>query len=283
MIKFPIVDTHLHLWDVSKLKYPWLEEVPLLNKNFLLKDYDQACGYLNVEKMVFLQCECDPSLYMEEVNWVSRLAKQDPRIKGIVSFAPLEKGEEVQSELENLKKNPLVKGVRRIIQFEEDLDFCLQPNFVAGVNKLAEFGFTFDICIDERHTLNTIRLVEQCPKVQFMLNHIGKPNIKDKRLDPWREEIKQLSAFPNVYCKVSSLATEADHQHWAIDDLRPYVDHIFDCFGFERTVYGGDWPVSLQAAELLACVETLEKLLEGATQEQLKQLFYSNAIEFYNL
>lgn len=283
MIQFPIVDPHVHIWDVKKLKYPWLEGIPFLNKTFLLEDYNQACGPLNVEKMVFMQCECEPSRYMEEVQWISELARQDPRIQGIVSFAPLEKGDAVRPELEELKRNPLVKGIRRLIQSEEDLAFCLHPDFIAGVNMLPEFGFTFDICIDERHTLNTIKFVEQCPNVRFMLDHIGKPNIKEKRLDPWREEIKQLSDFSNVYCKVSSLATEADHQKWSIENLRPFVDHIFDCFGFNRTVFASDWPVSSQAASLPLCIETLEKLVEGIPESQLKQLFYSNAIQFYNL
>lgn len=283
MFQFPIVDAHLHLWDVNKLKYPWLEGIPFLNKTFLLEDYNRACGPLNVEKMVFMQCECEPTRYLEEVQWVTELARLDQRIQGIVSFASLEKGEAVRAELEVLKSNPLVKGIRRIIQNEDDLAFCLQPNFIAGVNMLPEYGFTFDICIDERHTRNVIRFVEQCPNVKFMLDHIGKPNIKEHRLDPWREEIKQLSAFPNVYCKTSSLATEADHLSWTIEDLKPFVNHIFDCFGYERTVFAGDWPVSSQAADLPVCVETLVKLTHGASEAQLTQLFYSNAIKFYDL
>lgn len=148
---------------------------------------------------------------------------------------------------------------------------------------LAEFGFTFDLCVNARQIPNATRLVEQCPHVGFMLDHIGNPQIKEKQLEPWRKEIKALSAFPNVHCKVSSVATGADHQHWTIEDLQPYVDHIFECFGFDRTVFAGDWPVSLLAAELPVCVETLEKLLDGATEAQLKKLFYSNAIEFYKL
>jgi L-fuconolactonase len=284
MIDFPIVDAHLHVWDVKRLIYPWLDNIPFLNRSFLLDDYRKACGSVKVEKMVFLQCECEPSQYMDEVRWVTELAEnEDGRIQGMVPWAPLEKGEAVRPEIEALAANRLVKGIRRIIQFEEDIEFCLKPDFIKGVKMLPEYDMTFDICISYKHNKNTIKFVEQCPEVSFILDHIGKPNIKDGKLDLWRDEIRELSKFPNVYCKVSSLATEADHKSWIIEDLRPFVDHIFECFGFDRTVFAGDWPVSSQAAEFPLCVETLEKLVSGCSKEDLKKLFHDNAEEFYKL
>jgi L-fuconolactonase len=283
MIRFPIIDTHLHLWDITHLDYPWLKDVPYINRSVTLADYNAACGPVKVEKMVFMQCECKPSQYTQEVAWISELAKKDKRLQGIVSWAPLEKGEAVRSEIKALKKNPLVKGIRRIIQFEDDLKFCLRPDFIAGVRLLAEYGLTFDICIDHRHTANTIRLVEQCPDVRFMLDHIGKPDIKGKRTEPWKSEIKELSAFSHVYCKVSSLATEADHERWTLDDIAPFVEHIFDCFGTERTVWAGDWPVSSQAAAIPVCVETTEHFLRGVGEEEKRRVFYDNALSFYRL
>jgi len=283
MLTFPIVDPHLHVWDIAKFRYPWLDDIPMLNRTFLLKDYDAACGPVQVEKMVFVQCECDPVQYRKEVGWVSDLARIDPRIRGIVSWAPLEKGDDVRPELEALKLNPLVKGIRRIIQFEPDLAFCLKPAFIRGVKLTAELGFTFDICIDHRHTRIAARFVEQCPEVPMVLDHIGKPGIKGKLLEPWRSEIRELSRFPNVWCKVSSLATEADHTNWTIDDLRPYVDHIFDCFGFERTMFAGDWPVSSMAADYPTCVGTLEQLVQGCSAVERHNLFHDNAERFYHV
>jgi L-fuconolactonase len=143
----PIVDTHLRVWDLKRLHYPWLEAVPPLNRTFLLEDYKRATGPLQVAKMVFVQCECLPSEYRDEVRWVSEVAREDGRIQGIVSWAPLEKGEAVLPELAELSRNPLVKGIRRIIQFEADADFCLRPDFIRGVRLLPRFGWTFDICI----------------------------------------------------------------------------------------------------------------------------------------
>jgi L-fuconolactonase len=283
MTNSPIVDTHVHFWDIHHLRYPWLGDVPSLNRTFLPADYDSACHPVAVDKMVFVQCECDPAQYLDEVAWVSELAGHDPRIQGMVPWAPLEKGLAVLPELERLAKNPLIRGIRRIIQFESDPGFCLRPDFIAGVKLLPRFGWTFDICISHVQLANTIRFVEQCPDVRFVLDHIGKPDIKGGKFEPWAGELGELAKFRNVHCKVSSLATEADHANWTLDDLRPYVDRVFECFGFERTMFAGDWPVSGQAATYPRCVETLQQLTAGASETDLRRLFRDNALAFCSL
>lgn len=284
MPQFSIVDTHVHLWDTGYLRYPWLDGNALLNKPYLLDDFKRATGSVQVEKMVFVQCEVDPAQYMQETEWVTMLAtEQDPRIEGIVSWAPLEKGDGARAELEILAANPLVKGIRRIIQFEPDLAFCLRPDFVKGVQALAGYGLSFDICINHLQMANTVKMVEQCPQVSFILDHVGKPEIKAQRFEPWKTELKRLSEFPNVWCKVSGLATEADHQHWTQDDLKPYIDHVIGCFGFGRVMYGGDWPVAYQATEYPRWVETLAWAVQGCSEQELRGLFRDNAIAFYRL
>src|SRR5262249_23498513 len=130
MLNFQIVDTHLHLWDPKKLRYPWLDDIPLLNKPYLPDDFKRACSPVQVGKMVFVQCDCIPSQFMDEANWITELAKQDSRIEGIVAWAPLENGDAARADLERLAANPLVKGIRRITQSEPDLEFCLRPDFV---------------------------------------------------------------------------------------------------------------------------------------------------------
>ncbi len=284
MIDFPIVDTHLHLWDPAYLRYPWLDGNPILNKPYLLADYNRHCGPVQVEKMVFLQCEVDFSHFREEAAWVSELAKEDTRIAGIVPWAPLEKGEAVRADLEALlAENPLIRGIRRIIQFEPEPDFCLQPDFVRGVQLLADYGLSFDICIAHPQLANTIKLVEQCPNVNFILDHIGKPDIKAQLFEPWRSELRTLASFPNVWCKISGLVTEADHEKWTPADLRPYIDHVIETFGFDRVLYGGDWPVAYQATEYPRWVETLTWAVQGTSDEEQRKLFRENAISFYRL
>ncbi|HRW09067.1 MAG TPA: amidohydrolase family protein [Caldilineaceae bacterium] len=283
MINFPIVDTHLHVWDPGYLRYPWLDEIPLLNKPHLLEDYNRATGPVQVEKMVFLQCEVDFAQFQEEADWVSGLAQTDPRIQGMVPWAPLEKGDGARAAVERLAANPLVKGIRRIIQFEDDIEFCLRPDFVRGVQMLADYNLSFDICINHTQLANTIKLVAQCPNVPFILDHIGKPDIKDQLFEPWRQEIKTLAGHPNVWCKISGLVTEADHANWTREDLKPYINHVIESFGFDRVMYGGDWPVATQATDYPRWVETLEWAVQGCSSEELHKLFHDNAISFYRL
>ncbi|MCB1106357.1 MAG: hypothetical protein KDK74_16650, partial [Cephaloticoccus sp.] len=156
MPNFPIVDTHLHIWDLKRLSYPWLANVPMLNRDHLIEEYRQICGPVQVAKMVFLQCECDFAQFQEEADWVTEVAAIDPRIRGIVPWAPLEKGDGAEAALAKLASNPLIKGIRRIIQFEADPEFCLQPDFVRGVQLLPRHGLSFDICINHTQMANTL-------------------------------------------------------------------------------------------------------------------------------
>jgi L-fuconolactonase len=283
MPNFPIVDTHLHIWDLSRLRYPWLASVPMLNKNHLITDYRAACGSVTVAKLVFLQCECDPAQFQAEADWVTEVAQSDPRICGIVPWAPLEQGDAADAALARLAANPLIKGIRRIIQFEADPAFCLQPRFVRGVQLLGKHGLNFDLCINHRQLANTIKLVRQCPGVKFVLDHIAKPDIKAGLLDPWRAELRELAALPNVWCKLSGLVTEADHAVWTPAGLQPYIDHVITCFGFDRVMFGGDWPVSTQATDYPRWVATLDAALPRATPEQLRKLYVTNAETFYGI
>ncbi len=283
MPNFPIVDTHLHLWDVGRLRYPWLASVPMLNRKHLIEDYRRACGPVQVAKMVFLQCECDFAQFQAEADWVTEVARADPRISGIVPWAPLEQGEGAGEALSRLAANPLIKGVRRIIQFEADQEFCLKPDFVRGVQALHAHGLSFDLCINHRQLANTIKLVRQCPNVRFVLDHIGKPDIKAGLLDPWRAALRELARMENVCCKLSGLVTEADFAKWQPADLKPYLDHVVDCFGFDRVMFGGDWPVSTQATDYPRWVTTLDDALRGCSDDELRRVYVRNAEKFYRV
>lgn len=283
MPAFPLVDTHLHIWDLGRLSYPWLANVPKLNRNHLIEDYRRACGPVQVAKMVFLQCECDFAQFQQEADWVTAVSLKDPRIRGIVPWAPLEKGDAADADLARLAANPLIKGIRRIIQFEADQEFCLKPGFVSGVQLLAKHKLSFDICINHRQLANTLKLVRQCPDVRFVMDHIAKPDIKAGILDPWRAELKELSRFPNVWCKMSGLVTEADFEKWQPADLRPYIDHVISCFGFDRVMFGGDWPVSTQASDYPRWVQVLDDAIAGASPDEQHKLYVRNAEAFYRI
>lgn len=283
MPNFPIVDTHLHIWNLKRLRYPWLDANALLNRDHLIDEYRKVCGPVAVAKMVFLQCECDFAQFQEEADWVTEVSREDPRIRGIVPWAPLELGDGAEPALAKLASNPLVKGIRRIIQFEPDPEFCLQPGFVRGVQLLPRHGLSFDLCINHAQMANTLKLVRQCPNVKFIIDHIAKPDIKHHVVDPWRQHLREFAALPNVWCKMSGLVTEADFEKWTPEDLRPYIDHVVDCFGFDRIIFGGDWPVASQATDYPRWVNTLDDALRGCSPDELHKLYVRNAEAFYRV
>lgn len=277
-----IIDSHVHFWDPELLDYPWLEDVPPINRSFLPADYSQAIGDYPVTGQVFVQACGNPNQAMAEVEWVSTLAKNGANIKGIVAFAPLEFGKRSAGTLEGLSRFPLVKGIRRLIQ-SEPLGFSTQPDFVRGVQMLADFNFGFDICIKHHQLADVLGLVEQCPDVRFVLDHIGKPDIAAGLLEPWREQISQLAAFKNVTCKLSGLVTEADIEAWQPADLVPYINHIFETFGPSRTMFGSDWPVCTLATTYQNWLALVHEAAGQYTPEEQHQIFYQNAVDFYKL
>jgi len=281
-----VVDTHLHVWDPSKLRYPWLDDIPLLNKRYVLADYDVAKADVPVTQMVFVQCEVDPRQFREEAAWVGGLADRDPRIAGIVPWAPLECGDAVASDLDAFAANPLVKGIRRIIQFEDDPAFCLGDGFIRGVRLLGERDLHFEICLkgDEQFR-NCLQLVRACPDVRFLLNHVGKPFIVDHAMEPWCSMIEELAALPNTWCKISGMANEGDMDSWTEADLEPYVEAVVGAFGWERVMFGGDWPVALLATTYTRWVDTLQSIARslGGGKTELGCLFADNARAFYRL
>jgi len=284
MLHVPIVDAHLHLWDPQHFRMAWLDGNEVLDRRYDVSEYRVHVRDLPIDSMVYLQVEVEPPYALLEARWAANHATRDPRIQGIVPWAPLEYGERARTFLAALVEiGPLVKGVRRIIQFESDLDFCLRPEFVRGVQLLPEYGLSFDICINYRQLTNTIEMVRRCPDTDFILDHIGKPNIKGGVLDPWRADIRELASFPNVMCKLSGLITEADHQNWTRDDLAPYVVHVLDVFGEDRVVFGGDWPVVLQATSYRRWIETVDDLSADLSEHARQKLWALNARRFYRL
>ncbi|MFT5196340.1 MAG: L-fuconolactonase [Cellvibrionaceae bacterium] len=283
MPDFPIIDTHVHLWDPNHLRYSWLDETPLLNQSYQLKELDQLKKPVEIDQIVFLEAGADPGQSLAEVNWVTELASLDSRITGIVAQASLEDGEDVRTYLETLAANPLVKGVRRLLQGESDSAYCLRPDFIHGVQILSDYNFSFDICIYHFQLKHILKLVEKCPNTKFILDHIGKPDIKNQLFNPWESEIKALAQFANVTCKISGLVTEADHASWTENDLIPYIKHIIDCFGFDRVMFGGDWPVVRLAAEYPRWVEVVDAAIAGCSDIEKQKLYRSNAIDFYRM
>ncbi len=284
MPDFPIVDSHVHLWDPRHFRMSWLDGNALLDKTYGLAEYREHTQGIEIEAMVYLQVDVEPVYALLEAQWAVERAREDPRLLAIVTAAPLEYGERARAFLDALVAiDPRIKGIRRIVQSEPDVEFCLRPDFVRGTQLLAEYGLSCDICIYHPQLASTIKLVRQCPETSFILDHIGKPDIKDHLLDPWREEMRELAALPNVICKMSGVVTEADHRSWTLDDLAPYVAHVLEVFGEDRVAFGGDWPVVTQAASYRQWVDALDALTVHLSPQAKRKLWAENARRFYRL
>jgi L-fuconolactonase len=278
-----IVDSHVHLWNPAQFRYPWLDALPALNRAWLAADFAAASATAGVGKMIFVECGCNPVQSLAEVIWASDLAKAETRLKGIVANAALEKGGGVRADLATLSSLPLVKGVRRNLQNESDAGFLLRPEFVAGVKQLAGFGFTFDLCIRHQQLRAATELATRVPEVMFVLDHFGKPDVRGKNRGPWAADLNALAALPNVVCKLSGLTTEADWSHWRPDDLKFYFERALECFGFDRVLFGSDWPVATLATDYQRWVETVQESVPSASAADRIKLFQTNAERIYRV
>jgi L-fuconolactonase len=283
MPDFPIVDAHVHLYDIERFTYGWLDSVPKLKRTHGLAEFDAARANVGVDRIVFAEVAIDPGLHIEEAAFVQSLAERDARLCASVAHAPLEKGAAVEVDLVTLAKFPTVKGIRRLIETERNPAFCLEPCFLSGLRLLPKFGFTFDICVKHWGLVYALELVRRCPDVAFVLDHIGKPDIKNGLREPWFGQIRALAGLPNIVCKISGVITEADHQHWKRQDVEPYIAHAIECFGFDRIMYGSDWTVSNLTHAYPIFVEILDEILTGCTEADLRRFYRSTATRVYRL
>jgi len=210
------------------------------------------------------------------------LAEQDNPIQGVVAGGRPEK-DGFRAYLDQMAGHPKLKGVRRILHTEPDA-VGQSPLFVRNVALLSEYDLSFDLCVLARQLPIAIRLVEHCPAVSFILDHFGYPLIREKVMDPWRELIRTLAGFPNVVaCKISGVLANVDPEHWDPEDLRPYFDHLVECFGWERVMFGSDWPVCTLATTFQGWVDTILFLTQARTESERRLLLSDNAKRVYKI
>ena len=277
-----IVDTHQHLWDKDLFHYAWLEPLPVLDRSFRLSDYSEATSGLEIDKTVFVECDVDAAQMLDEVSHVLRLAdKPGNRIAGVVASGRPEK-DGFQAYLDKVTGHPKLKGIRRILHTHPD-ELGLRKIFVENVARLATFGLSFDLCVLARQLPIAFNLASKCPHVSFVLDHCGVPDVKNQVLDPWRAHIRELSSLPNVSSKLSGIVAYAHPENWQIEDLRPFVDHVIESFGWDRVMFGSDWPVCNLTASYQRWVATVLSLTHSAGEANQRKLFHANAIRIYRL
>lgn len=274
-----IVDSHQHFWQVGHFDYPWMiPEVEILYQDYLpatLEPILKSCG---VAKTILVQA----SNSLAETYWLLNLAERNQFIAGVVGWVDLA-DREMEQELEVLTANPKFKGVRHLVESEPAEDWLVQPNVLRGLRVLAKHHASYDLLVHTRHLKHVKTVAEVCPEVPLVIDHIAKPPIASGELAEWARELKALAVYPNIYCKLSGLVTEADLNSWRVENLQPFVDRVLEFFGPARLMFGSDWPVCLLAASYNQVLESFQSLLAGLTDEQRSQIFGGTATNFYRL
>ncbi len=277
-----IIDAHQHLWDLSRFPYSWTANQPKLNRSFVMSDYLEATRGFEVVKSVHVEADIDEGFMLEETRSVLELAERDDNpLAGVVAAARPEY-DNFQEYLAQIAGHPRLKGIRRILQAMPD-ELSTTTTFVENVRSLEDHELSFDLCILARQLPAAIELAGQCPNVSFILDHCGNPDIRNCDYHPWRERIAEIAGLPNVACKVSGIVVNTDLDNWTVEDLRPAIEHVIECFGWDRVMFGSDWPVCTLAASFRQWVEALIFLTAGAGESNQRKLLAENADRIYRL
>lgn len=276
-----VIDAHQHFWNVDKLRYAVLSP-------------DNKVLYRNIEPLELLpllkQSGVDTTVAVQadnsyaETDYLLELASQYDWISGVVGWVPLDRPHETANKLEEYSKHPKFKGVRHLIMLETDPDWLVQTDVLEGLSLLASFGLTFDVPAEyPKHLKHIPTIAERTPNLKIAIDHLAKPPIKQKQIEPWASEMKWAASYPRVYAKVSGLNTAADWETWSAEDIKPYIDYAFEVFGAERLMFGSDWPVANLAGNYGSIWEATQKALQDRSSAEKAFVFGGTAKEFYNL
>jgi predicted TIM-barrel fold metal-dependent hydrolase len=287
--KLPICDTHLHLWDLTKFKLPWLvgEGVQSINKSYLMSDYRKATKRSNVTRAVYMEVNVHPDHQVKEAEYVLALCKDESNPMQGATIGGSPQNEAFAKYIEKFADEAHIKGVRTVLNDDDrPKGMCLEPTFVKNIQLLGEMGRRWDLCMRPDELLDGAKLVDKCPKTKFVVDHCGNLSVqnKDAKLRAsWEKGIKELAQRPNVICKISGIIASADKDNWTYKDLEPNINFCMDTFGEDRIIFAGDWPVCTLTAPFGGWVRALKKIVKKRSQTFKQKLFHDNAVKFYEL
>ncbi len=273
------IDSHQHFWKYNHIKHSWIDDnMTELRKDFLPEYLHPLLQKHQFEGCVTIQCETTT----EEIHSMLDYASENIFIKGIVGWIDLT-SDDVEKELEYFSNFSLLKGFRYVVQSEPDERFLLRKDFCRGIAELGKYNSTYDILIYPQQLPAAIEFVRLFPNQKFVLNHLAKPSIRNKEIEPWKRHIKELGKAQNVWCKLSGMVTEAEWNKWHQEDFIPYIDTVFEAFGAKRIMYGSDWPVCLLAASYDDVYHISQEYISKLSTEEQMDFYGRNAKTFYNL
>lgn len=274
-----VIDAHHHFWQYNPQEYGWITDAtPVLKRNYLPENLGRETSAVGVDGVVSVQARQT----IGETQWLLDLAERNDFIRGVVGWVPLI-SPTVHADVERYSHRRKFRAVRHVLQDEADDSYMLRDDFNRGISTLKDFDLRYDILIYERHLPQAIKLVDHHPSQVFVLDHIAKPRIREHVMSPWRENLRELARRPNVYCKLSGMVTEADHQKWSDRDLRPYMEAALEAFGPRRLMFGSDWPVCLLACTYKRWYEIVRDFAAPLAAEEQRRLFGGTAVEAYGL
>ena len=273
------IDAHQHFWRYDPTEYGWIDgSMTVLRRDFLPADALSAMAGAGFDACVAVQARQT----LEETRWLLALADAHPFIAGVVGWVDLQVPD-VRAQLALFSAHPKFVGVRHIVQSEPDDRFLLRSEFGRGLAILKEYGLAYDILVYSRHLPVAAELAGGFADQRFVLDHLGKPDVRGGEMRVWERDIRKLAACPNVWGKLSGLVTEADWDHWTPSQLRPYLDVAFDCFGPDRLMAGSDWPVCTVAAGYARTMAVVVDYLADRPTGERDAVLGGNAQRFWGL
>ena len=271
-----ILDTHLHLIYPDKFSYPWLSGAPAINKPWHIADYFAEAVPLGIESALHMEVDVAEADMLAESEFMLTL----PRIAGAIAACRPEHMNFVD-QIEQLSDHAHIKGVRRILHEAPD-DLSQSDLFVENIRHLPDYDLSFDLCVRADQLPIGQMLVERAPDVSFILDHCGVPDVTGAGLDPWRANISRIAKLPNLNAKISGIVAYSGPD-WTVDTIRPYVEHIIECFGWDRVVWGSDYPVVTLTGNLTRWVEATREIISGASEDEQAKLLHRNAERIYKV
>ncbi|WP_433778438.1 amidohydrolase family protein [Flavobacterium anhuiense] len=272
------IDSHQHFWKFDPVRDSWIDEtMAVIQRDFLPEDLEPILKENQFEGCVAVQA----SQSEEETHFLLDLAAKNDFIKGVVGWIDL-RNENIEGRLQFFSDQKKLKGFRHVVQGEAD-DFMYGTEFRNGIQALKKFNYTYDILIFERQLSAAISLVQDFPNQKFVIDHIAKPDIKSASINSWKRDIEEIAKYDNVWCKISGMVTEADWKNWKPEDLKPYLDVIFENFSADKLMYGSDWPVLNVASDYHEVVKTLEDYIAEFSIDDQNKIWFENAKAFYKL
>jgi L-fuconolactonase len=274
-----MIDAHQHFWKYNAREYDWITEaLSPLKRDFLPHHLDVLLNEEQISGSICVQARQSEI----ENDFLLQQAAETPSIMGVVGWVDL-RSERVGDRLEFYRNYPKMKGFRHVVQDEADLSFLLQPAFLNGIRCLIQAGFTYDILVYARQLPQVCAFLNHFPDTPFILDHLAKPDIKNRAFSSWQADMKKIAAFPKVMVKISGMITEADWQHWKKEDFYPYLDELVRSFGIDRLCYGSDWPVCTLAGTYQAQFDLITSYFNSFHVSDREKIMGLNSLDFYHI